>query len=481
MDYRTEAALAVFRNLRDEPERETEPRAEYHSTSSSLIPRVGYDPADGRLEFHMLRGRPRYFHSVSPEDAEEAISSPGRILQALEESPTHQYASYSEAEADGYRVRCENCGQFQAAAGHYCPALEREVSEVEEERPSIRPLQSVIDTALNPGGGVSEEERNAYNEFIASSRSYIADSPFSGNGTPVEVDGDSYSGVRSSAGNSAHAQYITVDADAVHGLLSPEVPVQRIWMGRRIAVSGSNGTRFNEATLPFLVKLDGGENRFSIERDSESSPRCTCENFQANGRCIHLYPRDAGGRLNNYVTRDSASGVAALAEELTSRGLVQASGVWRDGGGHLSDSPSEGAVEYYLRRLAVENTNSSSTPRIPRGLNSAASSIGLQEHLNVGARLVRERAETAVRGYDLNPDSRERLLSDIVGSQQFEPGYSQNVDEFLEDLRSVREAGEPGRMSGSVTGGFLSSAGVLEASGLSWSSRGLTGSVLRGQ
>lgn len=457
MDFRTETALAIFKNIRSEPERETEPRVQYHETSSTMIHRVGYDPADGRLEFHMFRGEPRFFHSVSPEDAEEAVSSPGRILRALEESPAHQYESYSEAVADGYRVRCEHCGQFQAASGHICPAFERTTIGVTEER-SLRPLQSIIDEALRVDG-VSEEDQNRVQEFFRESRAIVENSPFSGVGEARDVDSASYSGERSSAGNSAHAQYVTVDAEAVAALLSEEVPVQRVWLGRRIAVAGSNGTAFNEATIPYLVKLSNGDAGFVIEPDTDSSPRCTCDNYRENQRCSHLYPENSGNRLNNYVGRDAATGVSNLRSGLQAAGLTP---VNPDGGFQvcLSDSPSAAAQEYAVRMIALSSENSSSRVTFPRNLRGVAQQLDAHSIVGLSHQIVRERAQSAVEGYEVDRAARERLMRDIRGSREsVDPAYADNVDEFLEDLRAVRNAGAPTRLSGSVTRGFLSSDG----------------------
>lgn len=174
------ASIVAFSQLRQERVVEQEPRITRESFAhrSSAIVEAGYDPDGGRLEI-VLNSNPDTvyaWHSV-PEEVWNSLQTADRPMSVFSRMvrgvPEYMYSSAEEAQADAYRSRCSDCGQF-AASGHTCPVRDG-VAEPEAATPQAAvPEETVAESASNTA-------EPAENEPAETSRSEDAE-------TPAELD-----------------------------------------------------------------------------------------------------------------------------------------------------------------------------------------------------------------------------------------------------------------------------------------------------
>lgn len=468
--------LAVLSKMKEgyEPRFEETPRITRQSTGMKTIVAQGYDPEDGRLEVEYFNGSVYAFHSVSPEDYEKFKESPVAVFNQLRMSTDHQYESKQEADRDANRVWCDKCHRYRLASGHVC-----EDGNVSGAVVGASRKKNVDD--------VYKKVRDAY----SSNQPSASESPMvtpvwakpADERTHADLPAEAYGERQGSQGRTpSGAKAITVDKDALLEQVRAG-NVVTMNLGRKIAVSGSDRTEYYEATVPVTAQMVNGNHHIKFTPDYRNA-KCTCEAYQANGRCKHLYPTEGSDRLNRFVESDIQGSLRDFGDyvrpswasndefHFSTNGETNA-----DGSRSLSDDDLE-QIRYALSQTdrasvvvhyddqgysaaTILTVNEAGTVNSGAGDRyTRAYAAQVQDKLNgtnfVAARLARNAENIVGEGWEMESESRQEYLARF--RNRTENGYLENPDKFVADYKAAQAAADQPLpfTTGAVTGGYLS-------------------------
>lgn len=463
-----------------EPKFEETPRITRTPMEGTVFASSGYDPEDGRLEVETTTGSLYAFHSVSPEDHERFQASPTAVFNELRISDEHQYEDKTEADQDAYRVWCEHCKEHKVASGHMCTngnvagAIIRHKKNADEIYKKVRDkfsdLHSVPDEAalVTPKWAVPVEDRPTH-----------------------LMPEDSYTDTEGSHGRTVSgARRFVADAEQVITQLREGNKVE-VHLGRKIAIAGTNQSEFYHVTVPVVLYSTHGEEYFTGTPNYRMA-KCTCEDYQNNSRCKHIYPTEGSDQINRFLEQDVNRGIREIRDDqfnfrdarFGSRifsFFPQGEEVRFGERNYRKLTPEQlSGIRYALTedefaQVQINNGGLGQNITIdirPDGQMNVSGGRGVSEEAEqmfkaqvaeelessnyTAARLARRAAQDMGEdAWEMQPESRTEYLRRFRSATT--DGYLANTDEFVDDYkRAAADSGPLPFVAGPVTGGYLS-------------------------
>lgn len=464
-DARTTEALLIYNKSIVPQEREKQPRI-IHQKSKWLLDSYGYDSSDGRLEVS-VKGSMYSFHSVPEDVAEKFKNEPVQALREVSRNPAWRYSSSSEATLDGFRVRCPKCGQFSAQNGHSCP------------------LRAEEDEMLPILGEVSEEISSRFSEesFEDSIAKYVSlDSSLFDNYWDIKE--------RLTVFNVGSVENIEEKIVDVNSFDIAKIQQNlQAGVGTRLTVQATSPDgRYTQEQTFTIAPSQIYEGRFCYI--DEGSPMCSCgrrycrhfdDDFGLVGTVEDVSSkwwefREKLGRVALEDTRwESFTGITPVTPDMTKEAiscLMFFNGYHNSG--NLLSFEVKARVEGDSGKIRIDADNNGELLISSEGIDiEKIKGTPLErkfqeifEEYELGKAIQGSRAKIVKEGVgefldSYNGDSGEYkdFLKSMSGwSETFEPGYSSNVQSFLEDYKQSKENGLPPRLEGTVMGGSFISA-----------------------
>lgn len=446
-DPRSESALMQVATD-TAPKFEEEPRVTLsaHPQDESVL--VGRDPEDGRVEFD-YEGNRYAFRNVSDEDW-EAIqnSNPLSSLQRLSTTPENRYDDSTSASTDAHRVWCDNCNRYHLASGHVC------------ENGTTRMNLLARADEINESARLGHQVRDAA-PFLPNHTSTWQSSSIP---TSVEVETSPGS---AREGRTTNALRFGPTPEQLAAEFRSNGGQSIVFSaGRMIPIRGEDG--YHEVTHEYRLSPQTNNVGARIQQTSRRL-RCTCPDYQANYRCQHSHPTSENGRLRGNVLalRDARAQVEAISEAVGANVTPEYQYMANlDENGHLT--PEQLTEIQNLRgsrsnRLLVVDADGNEgvyvwdsrqqtlTSETNRGMASVDAQVGSMSFQRLDE--VQSVAQ-AFNSWQLSESGRAAVVERQVPTR--EPGYRENVDQFLADYRTAQESEPTPIVMGPVTNGALS-------------------------
>lgn len=440
LDARTRTALE--RVFSDQSVRfEETPRISKSATVDETIT-AGYDPEDGRLEVTV--GENDYaFRGVSPEVYEEMRHNPMDTLNNLANDPAVQYDDTNEARIDAHRVWCQACHRYRLASGHVCresQMTQQLITRAQEINAQARATgENDIRRTPVPRPGRNRQFQWASNTPIVFDGDYTT--------TPGSARPERTTNAVAYAPESADALRAEFQAQGNHSI--------KFRLGRRIPIQGEDG--HYEVYHEYMYRTENGNVRGSIAKNSRRL-RCTCPEYQENYYCKHSHPRaesvdDLRGKGNALAIKDINASVAHLEEQIAEHNSNLPDGTVYEFDipeGETLTAEQLSDVALARRRNALttlilntgDETHQVNIPRdsyiarvpasLPEPLADQFNSITFDTNPDPNAHLVH-----AFNAWQLNEESIDTRFGRVAYADDPEPGYRDNVDQFLTDYNDA--------------------------------------------
>lgn len=440
-------------------------RTEYDPNDGII--ELGYDPDGGRVEAVDSVNRLHAFHSVSPDDYEKIKDDPFKYVSRLANSPEHKYESEDDAESDAYRIWCNTCQRFHRGDTTICRGTEQRYTPISRT--------------------VSDSYRQVIEKFEAQMNvDYTPPEVYWDNADlpePIELDDQEYDQREGSTprrhrstNNSRAACLSDNQITEVREKIKNRQPVT-VKLGRDVAVARTNGREHHNVRVPVTITPDRGNVRATIDVDYTNA-RCTCADYQENGRCKHIYPNEENERINQLLSQDINQEVRRLNDFQSSRHVTVYGGSdYESFNGELDDvsmreiergiySGNDSIIHFDDVTTIMLRDNGASlevvdihgdlvdpddSDEVYQKLYNAFSHLG-------GITQDQNHRDAIMQGWEINEEHRADYYSRFGVS---EDNYHQSPENFLSDYREAenRVHSEIPVIKESVTGGFISATG----------------------